>query len=247
MNALMYLDPFYSRDGHYFTISAEQGSRFAKEMASDFNPLHNPDSKRFCVPGDLLFALVLTHYGISPQMTFLFKEMVPADTALDFSPSDADELHICLPNNKACLSVERTGTPVFRPDLLENFSRDYVAFSGQNFPHALHPLFREHNVMLNPTRPTVIYERMSFELDTTATDAPQLAFAATDLKVSGKRGEVNLDFTMKQGEREIGRGYKRLLLSGLRPYDDAVATALVAEYEASKAAYYAAQNNANAH
>lgn len=242
----MYLDPFYSRDGHYLTINAEQGSRFAKDMASDFNPLHNPDSKRFCVPGDLLFALVLAHYGISPKMTFLFKEMVPANTALDFSPSEADELHISLPNGKACLSVERSGEPVFCPNLLENFSRDYVAFSGQNFPHALHPLFKKHNVMLNPSRPTVIYERMSFEIDTTVTDSPQLAFAATNLQVNGKRGEVNLDFTMQAGEREIGRGYKRLLLSGLRPYDDEVATALVAEYEASKAAYYATQNNTSA-
>ena len=51
---------FYAQRGEYVVISAEQASRFAKGVAGDYNPIHNPGARRFCVPGDLLFTLVLT-------------------------------------------------------------------------------------------------------------------------------------------------------------------------------------------
>ena len=88
----MFLQPFYNIDQNVeqptaassLTISAEQGSRFAKTISNDFNPIHDADSKRFCVPGDLLFALVLQRYGLSQNMSFQFSGMVSAETALEF-------------------------------------------------------------------------------------------------------------------------------------------------------------------
>ena len=43
----MFLKDFYSGARDSITITAEQGSLFAKEIAKDFNPLHDVDSKRF--------------------------------------------------------------------------------------------------------------------------------------------------------------------------------------------------------
>lgn len=80
----MFLDNFYNQNQLELTISAEQGSSFAKSISNDFNPIHDPDSKRFCVPGDLLFALVLQRYGLSQNMTFNFAGMVGGDTGLLF-------------------------------------------------------------------------------------------------------------------------------------------------------------------
>ena len=42
----MFLDRFHSvQDGHV-VISALQASQFAKEIAGDFNPIHDPDARR---------------------------------------------------------------------------------------------------------------------------------------------------------------------------------------------------------
>ena len=40
-------------------FSQQQASQFAKGVAGDFNPIHDVGGKRFCVPGDLLFACLL--------------------------------------------------------------------------------------------------------------------------------------------------------------------------------------------
>ncbi len=63
----MYLDPFFTTENGQTVIRPEQASQFAKEVSDDFNPLHNPEHKRFCVPGDLLFALSLAKYGLSQK------------------------------------------------------------------------------------------------------------------------------------------------------------------------------------
>ena len=61
----MFLDKYYSEVGTKVQFTRQQGSGFAKEIADDFNPLHDPDAKLFCVPGDLLFAIALAKYGLS--------------------------------------------------------------------------------------------------------------------------------------------------------------------------------------
>ena len=61
---MTFLSDFFLLDSAgCYEVSAEQGSRFAKEVAGDFNPIHDHDSKRFCVPGDLLFAIALSDFG----------------------------------------------------------------------------------------------------------------------------------------------------------------------------------------
>nr|CAA6826730.1 MAG: Unknown protein [uncultured Thiotrichaceae bacterium] len=233
----MYLDQFHQADKHQVTIAAEQASRFAKEIADDYNPLHNPDAKRFCVPGDLLFSLVLSKYGLSQKMCFIFKGMVGDNTALNFTPSDDAEFALTDDKEKVYLEVERSGELSHDQQMIETLTRNYVAFSGQNFPHTLQPLLAENDVMINQDRPMVIYERMSFDLDRVDLKKPGMEAAKADFEVNGKRGTANLNFIIKDGDETVGTGFKRLIVSGLKPYDETAAQALVQAYMDSKANY----------
>lgn len=233
----MFLDQFHKADKHRVTIAAEQASRFAKEIADDFNPLHNADAKRFCVPGDLLFSLVLAKYGLSQKMCFLFKGMVGDGTPLNFKATDDAHFTLTDDKDKVYLEVEREGEQSHDQAMIEALTRNYVAFSGQNFPHTLQPLLAENGVMINQDRPMVIYERMSFELDRVDLKQPQMEAAKADFEVNGKRGTADLNFIIKDGGEVVGTGFKRLIVSGLKPYDETAAQALVQAYLDSKVRY----------
>lgn len=233
----MFLKEFYSTAANGISIDAEQGSRFAKEVAGDFNPLHDADAKRFCVPGDLLFSLVLEKFGISANMKFTFSGMVGRDVLLQFPDTDAAEFEICDERGKPYLAVRRSGETRFDEALIESFMRSYVAFSGPNFPHVLVPLMAEHNVMINTQRPLVIYESMCFELEGLDFEEPVLEPGETTLEVNSRRGEALLYFVVKAGEETVGHGFKKLVISGIRAYDKGAIEAFVDNYLARISAY----------
>ena len=56
----MLIDRYFSEPNGNVCFTREQGSNFAKQIADDFNPLHDIDAKRFCIPGDLLFSIILS-------------------------------------------------------------------------------------------------------------------------------------------------------------------------------------------
>ncbi len=226
----MFLSPFFSEDGPDVRISPQQASRFAKQVAGDFNPIHDRDNKRFCVPGDLLFALVLTKYGLSQRMGFRFAGMVGKDKALRLPKDAADTLSVQDPAGKSYLEVKRQGAISRNEGLVESLIRTYVAFSGQNFPHILVPLMERHGIMINTERPLVIYECMSFELEHLNLSRPRLELKDSTLEVNGKRGDARLHFRFKDGDEIIGSGYKKLVLSGLRALDTQALQGLVDRY-----------------
>lgn len=235
----MFLDPYFRRDGADIWISAEQGSRFAKRVAGDFNPIHDAASKRFCVPGDLLFALVLSTQGLSQRMAFGFPGMLGAEIPLRIAETGAGRLAVQDAKGKTYLEVSREGETSRDPAVIEALVRGYVRFSGRNFPHILVPLMREHGVMINTQRPLIVYESMSFELQRLDLEAPALELVDSRLEVRGKRGEARLYFALKQGRETIGSGFKKLVLSGLREFQEEQIQALVDRYAGWKAAYEA--------
>ena len=91
-----------------------------------------------------------------------------------------------------------------------------------------------HNVMINPKRPLVIYESMSLELETLDFDDLRIELSHTELEVLGKRGNAQLHFNLKNGSQLIGTGLKRLVLSGLREYDQASIDLMCDDYNAKK-------------
>ncbi len=233
----MFLNPFYSDRHGSIRISAQQASLFAKDVAGDFNPIHDPDSKRFCVPGDLLFSLVLSRYGLSQNMRFVFSGMVGDGVSLLFPETDAEAFHIGDVDGKSYLQIEREGASTKDPALIEALALHYVAFSGHNFPDILVPLMARHNVMINPQRPLVIYESMAFHLDRLGFAEPELELADARLEVNGRRGDAGLYFRIKVGDEVVGTGSKKLVLSGLREYDQHSMQQFTEEYLARKSAH----------
>lgn len=231
----MLLERYVQQDGERFSFTRQQGSDFAKLVASDFNPIHDTDAKRFCVPGDLLFSYLLTRYGISQRLSCQFSGMVAADVAL-YCTENSGVISIIDEQKKEYLSLQRSGASHRNLQVIEPLIQDYVRFSGQNFPHILQPLMQQHDVMINPQRPLVIYESMALEFACLPSHKIDLSLTSSCLQVEGRRGNVLLQFSLTENGNLIGSGEKRMILSNLMPYDDNQMKQMVAEYNSRKAA-----------
>jgi hypothetical protein len=234
----MIIDQFYSEPNGRISFTREQGSNFAKQMANDFNPLHNADAKRFCIPGDLLFAIILAKYGISQHMEFIFSGMVSAGVELVL-PAPSGELHINDTNGREYLRVKRAGDTTHAESMIQNLTQSYVEFSGQTFPHILVPLLAAQHVMINPDRPMVIYESMIIDLDRLDITHPVLQGDYNKLEINGKRGSVELAFHLEAGGEIVGRGKKHMLLSGLQEHDEDSVARSITIYNHGKATFAA--------
>lgn len=215
----MFLKSFFNGTAKGIEITAEQASRFAKHIAGDFNPIHDVNAKRFCVPGDLLFALTLEKYGLSQAMTFNFQGMVSDGVELLFPEQDAI-MEIKDSRDKTYLKVSQNGEVSEHSQQIEAFVRSYVAFSALNFIHILIPMMKQQQMMINPDRPLVIYDSMGFELTHLNFETIRLELINQQLKVDGKRGDALLEFALFDGDIQIGTGYKTIVLSGLRVLED---------------------------
>ncbi|MDP5214008.1 DUF3581 family protein [Pseudoalteromonas tunicata] len=226
------LSSFYHQTDDRISFTREQGSRFAKLIADDFNPLHDVDAKKFCVPGDLLFSLILNKFGISEKMHFTFCGMVDETVEL-ILPQGADKFDLT-DGEKVYLSVERSGATSTCQTLTDSLIKNYVEFSGTTFPHVIIPLMGKQAVMINPSRPMVIYESMSIDLKHLDIQAPELEFAEPEFELNGKRGKIILRFNLMENGLLVGTGEKHMLVSGIREYCQATVDDLIAFYNERK-------------
>lgn len=229
----MIIDQYYNQPNGCISFTREQGSKFAKNMAHDFNPLHDVDAKRFCIPGDLLFSVILARYGISRHMEFVFSGMVVEGVEL-LLPEPTEELKLLDRDDREYLSVKRTGESTRDESLIQNITQSYVEFSGQTFPHILVPLLAEQGVMINADRPIVIYASMIIDLDRLDIEQPVLERDYNKLEIDGKRGSIELAFNLCDGGEVVGRGRKHMLLSGLREYEEQASLDAIAKYDERK-------------
>lgn len=212
-----------------------QASRFAKQVADDFNPIHDVDAKRFCVPGDLLFAVLLDRLGVYPRMDFTFAGMVGDGVPLHFDETVSGELQLVDERGKEYLRASFSGEPNRDQQVIEKTIRSYVRFSGHNFPHVLGKLMEEHGVMINIDRPLVIYESMSLNLDRSDVSDLEIEHTGATMEVVGKRGNANLTFRFLEKGEPVGTGEKKMVLSGLREFDASVMRQMVEKYDQRKA------------
>jgi hypothetical protein len=233
----MFLESYCNVTGNRISFSRQQGSDFAKKIADDFNPLHDADAKRFCIPGDLLFSLVLEKSGLSQNMGFTFSGMVSDGIELIFPEKITDSASILDDNAKEYMKIEATGNCTTNRQSINALIRAYVEFSGHTFPHILVKLMYENSVMINPTRPMVMYENMFIHLDELNFSDVQLQLTTPSLMIEGKRGKATLPFDLIADGKVIGHGKKHMLLSGLRDYDQAIIDTLVTHYNDKKAQY----------
>ncbi|NCF19725.1 MAG: DUF3581 family protein [Haliea sp.] len=234
----MFIDQYYSEQDGTISFTREQGSEFAKRVADDFNPLHDADAKRFCIPGDLLFSVVLSRYGLSRHMEFTFSGMVLEGVELVL-PEPGPELSLDDTEGRHYLSINRSGQNSMRESLIQNLTRNYVEFSGHTFPHILVPLLEEQGLMINPARPMVFYQSMIIDMETLDVDSAELEIDHNELTTDGKRGDARLMFKFISGGELIGRGEKNMVLGGLREYDRTAVEAAVDEFNQRRMAYTA--------
>jgi hypothetical protein len=233
----MNMDKYYHLENSNLSFTRQQGSDFAKLVAGDFNPIHDPESKRFCVPGDLLFAVMIRHYGLRQIMGFSFSGMVNDEVTLHLPKVQAREISIYDDNDKKYLDISSNGETSQDETLIDSLITNYVQFSGDTFPNVLVPLMKQNNVMINTDRPLVIYDHMRIALDTLDLDEVKLSLADSQFRLYGKRADVALNFDLNCNGERIGKGQKKMVMSGLREYDQASIDELVSAYNQRKENY----------
>lgn len=230
----MFLTPYVSTSENQFEFTRQQASHFAKKVAGDFNPIHDEDNKRFCVPGDLLFAVLLQKEGISQKMRFNFSGMVGDGVALNVVEKGEHESAVVDTAGKEYLQMTHQGEVSHDQAFIEHVVTNYVQFSGMNFPHIMVPLMEQEQMMINCQRPLVIYESMEVEFDRLDLQHPEVEFTGATFDVEGKRGVVTLNFAFKEDGDVVGKGVKRMVASGLKPYDTNAVDDLVARFHERK-------------
>ncbi|CAH8207660.1 DUF3581 domain-containing protein [Vibrio aestuarianus subsp. cardii] len=235
----MFLTPYFSHQDKQFQFTRQQASHFAKKVAGDFNPIHDEDSKRFCVPGDLLFAVLLQKEGISQKMRFNFSGMVNDGIALHIENKCDKESAVVDTSGKEYLHMNREGQVSHDAAFIEHVVTNYVQFSGMNFPHIMVPLMEEAQMMINCQRPLVIYESMEVEFNRLDLTHPEVSFSGASFNVDGKRGVVTLNFVFKEEGEVVGKGVKRMVASGLKPYDQDAVDDLVNRFNERKEMFLA--------
>ena len=73
---------------------------------------------------------------------------------------------------------------------------------------------------------------------------PEVEFSGASFDVEGKRGLVTLNFTFKEDGQVVGKGMKRMVASGLKPYDQSAIDGLVERFDDRKQAFLASLSNA---
>lgn len=233
----MQLDNYFSQTNDQYVFTRQQASHFAKLIAGDFNPIHDEDSKRFCVPGDLLFSVLLAKAGISQNMRVSFAGMISDNLGLFFRQDSAGNLQVVDANDKIYLTMERSGETILNETLATQVAENYVKFSGMNFPHIMVPLMENSGMMINPDRPLVMYESMELNFEHLNFTSPTVELTDSIMDVSGKRGTVTLAFCFKENGVVIGEGKKKMVCSGLREFESEAVEALVDKFHARKSAF----------
>jgi len=235
----MFLTSYFSSNEQHFQFTRQQASHFAKKIAGDFNPIHDEDNKRFCVPGDLLFAVLLQKHGICQKMRFTFSGMVNDGVPLHIEKKSEGEIAVVDENTKEYLHMHHEGNTSNNNAFIEHVVTSYVKFSGMNFPHIMVPLMEEKQMMINSKRPLVIYESMEVEFQHLNLTHPEVSYTGSTFDIEGKRGVVTLNFEFLEEGIIVGRGVKRMVASGLKPYSSEAIDDLVTRFNERKAHFLA--------
>jgi hypothetical protein len=224
----MFLEPYFNQTEQGISFTRNQASDFAKDIANDFNPIHDSDAKRFCVPGDLLFSLILTKFGLSQSTNIRFSGMVSDTSVLQLNRDQNGQIEVVGASEKVYVEGTTSGSLTNDIEKINQVIKAYVAFSGDSFPGVLVPLWKKNDLMINTERPLVMYDSMELNIDDFNFEQIELVHSGSELDVDGKRGKAKLSFDIKSADKLIGHGKKIMTMSSLRQYEQDKIDALVA-------------------
>jgi len=205
-------------------------------LPSAFNPLHDPENKRFCVPGDLLFSVLLHRYGLHEKIEVTFAGMLDKSAKVVLPEKLDGTTTLVDARDRDVLIATGSGASTTDEGFISELTEQYVRFSGKTFPDVLEPLMRQHDVMINPTRPLVIYQAMQLSMSQLTGSNLSVELVDATLEVEGKKGTVELLFRLNADGQLIGEGSKSMVLGGLRAYDADAMQGVVDDYNALKSA-----------
>ena len=97
---------------------------------------------------------------------------------------------------------------------------------------------KENNAMINTERPLVIYDHMRISLDTLDMDSVSLVHTDSVFRIYGKRGDVALNYELTCNGETVGKGQKKMVLGGLREYQQEKVDQLIKSVEQSRQAFH---------
>ena len=86
-----------------------------------------------------------------------------------------------------------------------------------------------------------MYVSMTIDLDRLDVQNPVLVGGDHKIDIDGKRGNVELRFNLVEEGEVVGRGAKKLVLGGLREYDEDAMAAAIADFDQRKESYFASR------
>lgn len=257
----MDITQYFVETGGTVCFEETQASQFAKSIAGDFNPIHDPGNRRFCVPGDLLFSVLLHQYGAAQRTRVEFSGMLDGKTRMGLPPQANGATSITNAKGRSLITLSYEGKRYRSAEFISQLSEQYVRFSGQTFPGILVPLMHSANVMINSKRPMVIYKDMALEFNEDAArlfsvadsnelhellapleGALSLRSTSSDITVNGRKAQVRLQFSINVAGQIIGSGEKNMILSGLREYDANAMQNIVDQYNTWRSEYRDAEH-----
>ena len=135
------------------------------------------------------------------------------------------------------MELELDGKSSNDEHIISKIIKEYVQFSGKNFPDVMVPLMRTENLMFNPARALIMYKCMQINMTRVDVSSIELKFDEAVIDVKGKRATVTFKFDFYEGNEKVGTGQKEMLLSGLIPYEESVMNGVIADYQAAKEKY----------
>ena len=227
----MFVDQYYTCHEENFYFPKHKSSAFAKQIAKDFNPLHDVKNRRFCVPGDLIFSAILSKFGANKEMTFDFKRMINGIEALNVVSSN-ESISVKNIQNEEMISIHRGGEITHDKVFINGFIRSYVEFSGKMFPEVILNAMKKSGVMPSLKRPLIIYVKMSFSLNVFSSNRPQVMLRETVFEKLGRKGVMSLYFDVWVNGEIIGFGEKKIFIGSVCPCDPSALQVYINSYNA---------------
>lgn len=219
-------------DDSLFKFNAVACDAYARNVVKDFNPIHNHLAKNYCVPGDLIFALMVERGGVHGSMRMDFLNRVGKDSEYIFVSGKAG-MALLDRGNKVQAQLIGSGDASVCVKCISAVSDAVLSCTSSYFPYKMMRSLRAENLMLSGCRSLVILKSIEvnvsdlhFASDLTA------VFCSSSLRHSGRRGTIDAHFQLVGGNGQVlGQVIKTALIIGIERFNGKRSAQYLENYE----------------